>query len=481
MGPDRKWSRRRFLGGTGCGFGSVALAAMCTEQALSAAGPLAPRTPHFTARAQRVIFMWMSGGPSQVDLFDYKPRLASESGDPLPYQLPGNLDTIGLLGSRLMGPISEIRPRGQSGLMITDWLPHLARHADELCLLTAMQTDSEAHSPAGRQLNTGATQLIRPSMGSWITYGLGTENQNLPGFISVCPPLKGDNVGVHNFGNAFLPAVFQGTLLGSAARGATKSARFDHVADSSLPLELQRGQLDFIQQMNQSYLDKLETDRRMEGVIQSFELAFRMQAEAPDLVDLSTEPKETLDLYGIGEKATDGFGRQCLLARRFAEAGVRFIQINDIGWDHHGKIRSGLPKRCAGIDKPIAALITDLKARGLFEDTLRVWSGEFGRTPHSQDLKDGKANADEHGRDHNPDSFCAWLAGGGIRGGMTYGVSDEYGYRALDQKVHIHDLHATMLHLLGLDHEKLTYPYAGRDFRLTDVHGRVVKEILAST
>ena len=252
---------------------------------------------------------------------------------------------------------------------------------------------------------------------------------------------------------------------------------FHYLEDPSLPAELQRDQVDFIQQMNRAHLSQVRADRQMEGLIQSFELAFRMQSEAPDLIDLSSESKATLDLYGIGEKETDEFGRQCLLARRFAEAGVRFIQVTSSGWDHHEAIGKGLPKKCVSIDKPTAGLITDLKARGLFDDTLLVWSGEFGRTPHFEDFSFGDKS--QYGRGHNPEGFCAWMAGGGVRGGMVHGVTDEYGLRAVDQKVHIHDLHATMLHLLGLDHEKLTYRYSGRDFRLTDVYGRVVKEILA--
>ena len=470
--PDRNLTRRHFLQSSACGFGSVALAAMCTEQAAAAAGPLAPKAPHFAPRVQRVIFMWMAGGPSQVDMFDYKPRLAKESGETIPYETRKG---VGMSLSRLMGPISPMRRQGQSGLMMTDWLPHLGKHADELCVLRAMQADSEAHAPAARQLNTGETRLVRPSVGSWVGYGLGTENQNLPSFVTICPLLFHDTGSVQFFGNAFLPAIYQGTALGSKATGAEKAV-FRYLEDPSLPAELQRDQVDFIQEMNRGYLRQVGADRRMEGLIESFELAFRMQSEAPDLIDLSSESQATLDLYGIGQKETDDFGRQCLLARRFAEAGVRFIQVNSSGWDHHEEIRSGLPKKCASIDKPTAGLITDLKARGLFDDTLLVWSGEFGRTPHFEDFS--KGDKSKYGRGHNPGGFCAWMAGGGVRGGMVHGVTDEYGYRAIEQKVHIHDLHATMLHLLGLDHERLTYRYSGRDFRLTDVYGRVVKEIL---
>ena len=471
-------SRRDFLRTSGCGFGSVALAALCTEQVLAAGNPLAPRSPHFAPRAKRVIFMWMEGGPSQVDMFDYKPRLVKENGDPLPFELPGRREAIGIAETRLMGPLASFSRQGQSGLMMTDMLPHLAKHADELCVLNGMEADSEAHAPAVRQLHTGATQFLRPSLGSWVTYGLGTENQDLPGFITLCPQFAGDTGTPQLFGNAFLPAAFQGTPVGNAEAGA-KDADIRYLEDHSVPSNLQRRQIDFIQQLNRSHLDKMETDQRMEGVIESLELAFRMQSEAPELIDLSNESPKTLALYGIGTEETDNFGRQCLLARRFAEAGVRFIQITDTGWDHHSKIRSGLPKRCYAVDKSIAGLISDLKARGLFDDTLLVWSGEFGRTPYFEDLSDGKDSPEDYGRGHNPDGFCAWMAGGGVRGGVVHGVSDDYGFRAVDQKVHIHDLHATILHLLGIDHERLTYRYSGRDFRLTDVYGRAVKEILA--
>ncbi len=477
-GPGKS-SRREFLRRSGCGFGSVALAALCAEQAAGSDDPLAPRPPHFLPRAKRVIFMWMQGGPSQIDMFDYKPRLEKQNGEPIPYEIPGNRSMPGFVGSHLMGPISSLGRRGESGLWMTDMLPHLGRHADDLCVLNGMEADSEAHAPAVRQLHTGATQFVRPSMGAWVAYGLGTENRNLPGFITITPTVTGDGGSVQLFGNSFLPAVYQGTAIGSAGGGGAKDARIKYLEDESISSEMQRRQIDLIQQMNRSYLSKLETDRRMEGVIESFELAFRMQSEAPSLIDLAGESEATRRLYGIGDEATDNFGRQCLLARRFAEAGVRFVQITDNGWDHHGKIRAGLPKRCKAVDRPIAGLIKDLKARGLFEETLLVWSGEFGRTPHYQDLSDGKDGPDTYGRGHNPYGFCAWMAGGGIRGGMVHGVSDDFGYRAVDQKVHIHDLHATILHQLGLDHERLTYRYSGRDFRLTDVYGRVVKEILA--
>ena len=473
-------TRRELLKNSGCGFGALAVNAMLAEQSTAAkTNPLAARRPHFAARAKRVIFLWMQGGPSQMDLFDYKPRLAKESGDPLPYEMPSNRTTVGMVYSRLMGPISGFERRGESGLSITDMLPHLGDHADDLCVLLGMEADSEAHAPAVRQLHTGATQLVRPSIGSWVSYGLGTDNENLPAFLTVSPNITGDGGSVQLYGSAFLPAVYQGTAIGSPAGDDSKNASISYLQDRSISPEMQRKQLDLLQEMNRSHLEKLETDRQMEGLIESFELAFRMQAEAPELINLENEPRTTRELYGIGEKETDNFGRQCLMARRFAEAGVRFIQITDNGWDSHAKILSAHPKRCKAVDKPIAGLIKDLKTRGLFDDTLLVWSGEFGRTPHFQDLDDGKGNMDTYGRGHNPYGFCAWMAGGGIRGGMTFGKSDEYGFRSVEDKVHIHDMHATILHLLGLDHERLTYRYSGRDFRLTDVYGRVVDEIIA--
>ena len=349
---------------------------------------------------------------------------------------------------------------------------------DDLCLFKAMEADSEAHAPAVRQLHTGATQLVRPSIGSWVAYGLGTENRNLPAFITIAPNISGDGGSVQLYGNAFLPAVYQGTALGNGGTGA-KRATIGYLHDDSIRPDLQRRQLDLIQQMNRAHLGRFGTDRRLEGVIESFELAFRMQAEVPELLDIRSEPQATLDLYGINQKPTDDFGRQCLLARRFAEAGVRFVQITSNGWDSHANIGAAHPARCREVDKPISALIQDLKQRGLFEDTLLVWSGEFGRTPHYQDLQDGEGSRESWGRGHNPYGFCAWIAGAGVRGGTTFGELDDFGYRAVRDKVHIHDLHATILHLLGLDHKRLTYRYSGRDFRLTDVYGRVVNEVLA--
>jgi hypothetical protein len=365
---------------------------------------------------------------------------------------------------------------GQSGKLMTDMLPNLGRIVDDLTFLHGMHADSEAHAPAIRQLHTGHSIQVRPSMGAWTLYGLGTENQNLPGFVTICPALSGDGGTPQLFGSAFLPAIYQGTPIGKS--GDAKNARIDYLKDAATTAEAQRKQLDFLQKLNRDHLAQSGSDSDLEGRISSFELAFRMQMEAPKVLDLTTESETTKAAYGIGEKETDDFGRQCLMARRLAESGVRFVQITDGGWDHHGKLRQSLPVRCKAVDKPVAALITDLKQRGLLDDTLVLWGGEFGRTPFDQDLSQGKGPMNERGREHNPKGFTMFMAGGGTKPGISYGATDEFGWHAVEGKVHIHDLHATMLHLLGIDHEKLTYRYTGRDYRLTDVAGRVVKEIL---
>ena len=474
-------ARRDFLRRTGCGFGAVALAALTSQQASAVTvsnNPLLPRAPRLAARAKRIIFLHMVGGPSQFETFDYKPRLNADDGKPAPFERVAGVEQPGVNNMRLFGSQWKFQQRGQSGLWISDLFPHIAGLADDLCVLKGMHTDNLAHAPACLQLHTGTTNQVRPSLGSWVLYGLGTENQNLPGFITVAPPLSGDQGSAKHFSNAFLPAYTQGTMV-DLAPAVGSPPRIRNLQNDAVSATLQRTQLDLIQQINREQLASLKTDQQMEGVIQSYELAFRMQTEAPEVFDLSKETDATRQLYGIGDAATDHFGRQCLLARRLAEAGVRFIELSANGWDHHGGIRKNLPKNCAGVDKPIAGLIRDLKARGLFEDTLIVWSGEFGRTPYEQDLTNGKAAKESYGRGHNPFGFTTWMAGGGVKGGISHGNTDDYGYRAVEGKVHLHDLHATMLHLLGLDHEKLTYRYAGRDFRLTDVYGEVVKEILA--
>ena len=382
-------SRRAFLRQLAGGFGSAAFAALCAEGAQSKPGPLSPKAPDFEPRAKRVIFLWMAGGPSHVDMFDFKPRLESESGERFPMGLPKNYEAPGISRNLMMGPISTFSRQGKAEILMSDCLPHLGRVSEELCILNGMEADSEAHAPAVRQLHAGHTVMVRPSMGSWVTYGLGTENQNLPGFVTICPVTGGDGGSTQLFGNAFLPAIYQGTPIGSPDEA--KSADIRYLEDKTLAPQLQRRELDLVQSMNRRLLDDLHEDQNMEGMIESFELAFRMQMEAPAVLDLMQESQATLDRYGVGEKETDNFGRQRLLARRMVEAGVRFVQITDKGWDHHGKIRSGLPERCKAVDKPIAGLITDLRSRGLLEDTLLIWSGEFGRTPFEQDLSEGKA------------------------------------------------------------------------------------------
>lgn len=465
-------SRRRFLECAACGFGGVALQAMFADLASAAQSPLASREPHFAPRAKRVIFLFMSGGPSQLDLFVPKPRLVRDHGNRvgvtnLPRGIPVGTDKF-----LTLGPASEFVPRGESGAMISNLLPHLATVADELCFLHGMQVDNPAHDLAILQFNTGVINEVRPSMGAWVSYGLGTENANLPSYISIH---AGSDVRAH--GSGFLPAAHQGTVIGKIPQDPKESA-IRYLNDPQASPDAQRRQIDFVQKMNRRLLNRVVEDRVMDGVIDSFELAFRMQAETPKLVDLSGETRETLERYGVGANPTDKNARACLLARRLCEAGVRFVQVSIGGWDHHGNIRDALPKTCAEADKPVAALIADLKTRGLLEDTLVVWSGEFGRTPWSQDLS-GTAPIETHGREHQPESFTAFLAGGGVKRGFSFGETDEFGYQVVNGRVHIHDLHATMLHLLGLGHERLTYRHAGRDYRLTDVHGNIVHEILA--
>jgi hypothetical protein len=469
-------TRRAFLRTTSCGFGSLALSAMLQQSAAASTragdseSPLAAKPPHFPPRAQRIIFLFMSGGPSPMDLYDYKPQLARGSGSELPYRLPEIEATVGLDNTRLLGPVSGFRHAGQCGLYMSDLLPYTARHADDLCVLRAVHADSPNHPVAIRQLHTGNLFDTVPSMGAWLSYGLGTENQQLPAYISILP-----QEGERNYSSAFLPAIHQGTVIEHVGSSPDK-APIRHLTDASVSEAVQRRRIDLIQQMNERQLARLKTDQQMEGVIESFELAFRMQAETPGLVDFADESASTLALYGIGEQPTDQFGRQCLLARRFAEAGVRFIQVSLGGWDHHGNIAEGLKRECAVSDKPIAGLLADLKARGLLDDTLVLWGGEFGRTPHTQIL-DGNRNAP--GREHNHHGFTMWMAGGGVKGGITHGATDDFGYYGVEGQVHINDLHATMLHLMGLDHERLTFEHHGRPFRLTDVAGNVVNEIIA--
>lgn len=460
------FSRRRMLQTAACGFGGLALADL-----VHAANPTATQLPGFTPRAKRVIFLFMAGGPSQMDLFDPKPFIRERHGQTIDSPLPPQVIQIGTEKYLALKEMAPVRPRGESGVMISDLMPHLASVADEICLLRGMKADNPQHASATNQFHTGVFTEVRPSMGAWISYGLGTENQNLPSFVSIHAP------GVRTYGSGFLPAAHQGTPLTVPLNEQTLP--IENLRNASPSEAIQRHRLNLTQRLNQGLIESVHGDANMEGMIQNMELAFRMQTTTPRLVDLSNETKDTLELYGIGGGTpSDRHGRACLLARKLSESGVRFVQVTMDGWDHHGDIRGNLPRLCQQTDQPVAALLKDLKQRGLLEETLVLWSGEFGRTPWSQDLS-GTAPIDTHGREHQPESFCAWMAGGGIRGGMTWGETDHMGYNVISGKVHIHDLHATMLHQLGVDHTRLTWNHLGRDFRLTDVHGSVVREILA--
>ena len=463
----RPQTRRQMLKTAGNGFGMLALAALLGEETARASGnnnPLQAKPPQFPAKAKRVIFLFMHGGPSQVDTFDPKPLLTRDSGKPFPGAKPR---VVFAQTGNLLGSPWDFKKHGQSGIEVSSLFPHVAECVDDMCILRSLHADNTAHGGALLQLHTGSDTFVRPSMGSWVTYGLGTENQNLPGFITICPSLG--HGGVSNWSSAFLPAAYQGTPIGNASIPAEKAAI--NYIEGAEPADLQRLQLDLLKDMNQAQMKHFGLDSQWEGRINAYELAFRMQTEAPELMDISKESKATLDLYGVNENPTDNFARQCLLARRFSEKGVRFVQVShSYKWDQHGDLKNGHTKNAAEVDKPIAGLLKDLKARGLLKDTLVIWGGEFGRTPTAQG---------NDGRDHNPHGFTMWMAGGGVKPGFVYGATDDYGYYAVHDKMHMHDMHATLLHLLGLDHTKLTYRYAGRNFRLTDVEGQVAHKIIA--
>ncbi|HEY1048462.1 MAG TPA: DUF1501 domain-containing protein [Prosthecobacter sp.] len=464
------------------GIGWLAFSALA-QQAAARSG-LAAKQPHFAPRAKRVIFLTMRGGPSHVDLFDHKPELIAKNG---------KTASLGRdsAGAKLFGPVHPFAQYGQSGQWMTTLYPKLAKHADDLCIINSMHTDLPNHAQAFGQMHTGSFQFVRPSIGAWTLYGLGTENENLPGFITLNPPA--DNGGAQNYGSAFLPAICQGTRIGGSQlpdlyaallkKDVAPGPPMKNIENKGIPRDLQRAQVDLIRGLNERKLERDGFRPEIEGAIESFELAFRMQSEVPDVLDLRDEPAHVLKLYGIGQgggsapggmgKAgvNEQFARQCLLARRMAEAGVRFIEIASPGnWDHHNRLREQLGTACAATDQPIAALLTDLKTRGLLKDTLVVWAGEFGRTPYAQS---------GDGRDHNHKGYSIWMAGGGVKGGLTYGATDETGYKAVLNPMHIHDWHATILHLLGVDHTKLTFNYGGRNFRLTNVSGEVARGILA--
>ncbi|MDB6151187.1 MAG: hypothetical protein JWQ44_2635 [Chthoniobacter sp.] len=466
-------TRRRALRTLGCGFGYLALAGLAAqEKARASINPLAPRVPHLKPRAKRIIFLFMAGGVSQVDSFDHKPRLIQDDGKMMDF---ADLRSLAKTGKspqqRVMRPLWNFAQHGESGLWASDLFPEMAKHMDDLCVIRSMHTEGIAHGPATLFLHTGSTTFIRPSMGAWVNYGLGTENENLPGFVSLSPALG--NGGPRNYGNAFLPAIYQGTAMGRAGIPATEAA-IRNLKPARSPEEARR-QFDLLRELNVEQLTQKPGESELEAVINSYELAWRMQTTAPEVLDVGSESPETLALYGVGDKETDNFGRQCLLARRMCEAGVRFVQVNygdntnNPAWDQHSNLKKH-GEHAKAVDKPVAGLLADLKQRGLLEDTIVWWGGEFGRTPYAE--KNGT------GRDHNPAGFSVWLAGGGFKPGITFGETDEFGHHAIIDKVHMHDLHATLLHALGLDHEKLTYNYAGRDFRLTDVYGNLVKEVL---
>ncbi len=462
-------TRRQALQSVGCGFGYLALAGLA-----NADNPLAPKTPHHTPRAKRVIFIFMQGGPSHVDTFDYKPRLERDDGKMLSFDDARTFArTRSIVTHRVMKNMWPFRQYGQTGHHVSALFPNIARHVDDLCFLHGMHTEGIAHGPATLFLHTGSLSLIRPAVGAWVNYGLGTESQNLPGFVTICPSMG--NGGPRNWSNAFLPTAYQGTAIGRAGIPATE-ARIRNLVNNQLPPAEQRRQFELLQALNAEQLQRSAGDSELEAVIGSYELAYRMQTHAPGILDLAGETRATQQLYGIGEAATDNFGRQCLIARRLAEAGVRYVQINygdntdNPAWDQH----SNLPKHAdhaRAVDRPVAGLLADLKKRGLLEDTLVWFGGEFGRTPYAE--RNGT------GRDHNPNGFTMWLAGGGVKPGFSFGATDEFGHHAVENKVHMHDMHATILHLLGMEHTRLTFNYAGRNFRLTDVAGRVVHEIMS--
>ncbi|MBK9167493.1 MAG: DUF1501 domain-containing protein [Bryobacterales bacterium] len=462
---SRTLSRRELLRMSGAGFGALALQALLGEEARAAESPLAVKTPHFEPRAKRVIFLFMHGGPSQVDTFDYKPLLQRDHGKPLPFERPKVVSSVTY---NLLKSPWAFKQYGESGMWVSELFPETAKRVDDLCFIKSMWGSNSRHGGALLEMHTGSDTFVRPSMGSWVTYGLGSENQSMPGYITICPTQS--HGGANNYGSAFLPAPYAGTPVGAVGIKA-RDAKIPYIANDRTPAAIQRMELDLVQEMNREQLASTGADAALEGRIESFELAFRMQAEAPGLQDISGETEATRKLYGLDDRVTEDFGLQCLMARRLSEKGVRFVQVSHTyKWDQHADLLRDHSQNAREVDRPIAGLLTDLKARGLLEDTLVVWGGEFGRTPTAQG---------SDGRDHNPEAFTYWLAGGGVKAGLQYGATDDYGYYSVENKVHFHDLHATILHLLGLDHKRLTYRYAGRDFRLTDVHGEVVTGIFA--
>jgi hypothetical protein len=456
------------------GFASIGLAGLMASEGLLAApegssSPLTPKVPHFPGKARRVIHIFANGGPSHLDTFDPKPALARLAGKPLPRE---NLPTERKTGAAFPSPF-RFQKFGKSGIEISELFPHVAQSADELCVIRSLHADVPNHEPSLMLMNCGEARLIRPSLGSWVTYGLGSENQNLPGFIAMCPggyPIQ----ETQNWQSAFLPGAFQGTYIDT--RHTSLERLIENIRNPALDARAQRHQLDLLRRLNGRHQERRPSDPQLEARIQSFELAYRMQTDASDAFDLSRESQRMRDRYGNGVQ-----GRQLLIARRLLERGVRFVQVwhgEGQPWDSHDDLEIQHRRLARECDQAIGALLQDLKARGMLQDTLVVWGGEFGRTPTVELPTPGSNQGKVNGRDHNHYGFTMWLAGGGVRGGYVHGATDEFGFQAVENKVHVHDMHATILHLLGFDHERLTYRYAGRDFRLTDVHGRVVREVL---
>jgi hypothetical protein len=460
------------------GFASLGLANLMASQGLLSAAPgadrsvspLTPKGPHFAPKAKRVIHLFMNGGPSHVDSFDPKPSLQKYAGKVLPR---ANLRTERKTGAAFPSPF-KFQRYGKSGIEVSELFAHTARSIDDICVIRSMHADVPNHEPSLMLMNCGEARQIRPSMGSWLTYGLGSDNQNLPGFIAMCPggyPIQ----ETQNWQSAFLPGAYQGTYIDT--RHTEVDKLIEHIRNTSLSLSEQRRQLDLLRQLNERHQERRQHDAQLESRIQSFELAYRMQLDASDAFDVSREPKYIREMYGPGTQA-----RQILIARRLLEKGVRFVQVwHGAGqpWDSHDDIEIQHRRLAKECDQAIGALLVDLKQRGMLEDTLVIWGGEFGRTPTVELPSPGNNAGKVNGRDHNHWGFTMWLAGGGIKSGYVHGATDEFGFQAAENKVHVHDLHATILHLLGFDHERLTYRYAGRDFRLTDVYGNVVKDLLA--
>jgi Protein of unknown function (DUF1501) len=469
-------TRREMLHRSGMGFGALGLASLLASDGLLTAtphanlSPLAPRQPHFPGKAKRVVHLFMNGGPSHVDTFDPKPALARYAGQVLPRP---NLRTERRTGAAFPTPY-RFHKHGQSGIEVSDIFPNVASCIDDICVIRSMYADVPNHEPSLMLMNCGDARLIRPSLGSWVTYGLGSENQNLPGFIAMCPggyPIQ----ETQNWQAGFLPGAFQGTYIDTQHTALDRL--IENIRNRAVTPDQQRQQLDLLQALNQRHLDQRTGDAQLEARIQSFQLAYGMQHDAEEAFDISREPRHIREMYGTGVHA-----RQLLIARRLLEKGVRFIQLwhgNGQPWDNHDDLAVNHRQLARQCDQPIAAFLRDLKRLGMLDDTLVIWGGEFGRTPTVELPTPGSNAGRVNGRDHNHWGFTVWLAGGGVKGGHVHGATDEFGFQAVEQRVHVHDLHATILHLLGFDHERFTYRYAGRDFRLTDVHGRVVREILA--